>query len=95
AKGAFSEEEANARFTAWQNNKQSGLAALKVKQQEAQKAEEKARFEAEKKVNEVRAKALAAKKVVEVSLQAAPSEEPVLEEKEVPVLEITPTEAGE
>ncbi|KAA6332106.1 30S ribosomal protein S16 [termite gut metagenome] len=95
AKGAFSEEEANARFTAWQNNKQSGLAALKVKQQEAQKAEEKARLEAEKKVNEVRAKALAAKKVVEVSPQAAAPNEPALEEKEAPVPETTPVEAGE
>ncbi|KAA6349226.1 30S ribosomal protein S16 [termite gut metagenome] len=86
AKGAFSEEEAEARFAAWKSNKQSGLAALKVKQEEAQKVETKARLEAEKKVNEVRAKALAAKKVIEVSPEVAPVE-PVSEEKEVSISE--------
>ncbi len=52
AKGAFDEAEAEAKFEAWKNNKQSGLAALKAKQDEAKKAEAKARLEAEKKVNE-------------------------------------------
>ncbi|KAA6341521.1 30S ribosomal protein S16 [termite gut metagenome] len=74
AKGAFDQEEADTRFTAWQNNKQSGLATLKVKQEEARKAEDKVRLEAEKKVNEVRAKALAAKKIVEVAPQEVPNE---------------------
>ena len=32
AKGAFGEAEAEAKFEAWKNNKQSGLAALKAKQ---------------------------------------------------------------
>ena len=31
AKGAFTEAEAEAKFEAWKNNKQSGLAALKRK----------------------------------------------------------------
>ena len=31
AKGAFGEAEADAKFEAWKNNKQSGLAALKAK----------------------------------------------------------------
>ena len=53
AKGAFGEAEAEAKFEAWKNNKQSGLAALKAKQDEAKKAEAKARLEAEKKINEV------------------------------------------
>ena len=35
AKGAFGEAEAEAKFEAWKNNKQSGLAALKAKQEEA------------------------------------------------------------
>ena len=42
AKGAFTEAEAEAKFEAWKNNKQSGLAALKAKQEEAKKAEAKA-----------------------------------------------------
>ena len=61
AKGAFGEAEAEAKFEAWKNNKQSGLSALKAKEEEAKKAEAKARLEAEKKVNEVKAKALAEK----------------------------------
>ena len=42
AKGAFTEAEADAKFEAWKNNKQSGLAALKAKQDEAKKAAEAA-----------------------------------------------------
>ena len=49
AKGAFGEAEADAKFEAWKNNKQSGLAALKAKEDEAKKAEAKARLEAETK----------------------------------------------
>ena len=56
AKGAFTEAEAEAKFEAWKNNKQSGLATLKAKLDEAKKAEAKARLEAEKKVNEEIAK---------------------------------------
>ena len=40
-KGAFGEAEAEAKFEAWKNNKQSGLAALKAKDEEAKKAEAK------------------------------------------------------
>ena len=42
AKGAFGEAEAEAKFEAWKNNKQSGLAALKTKQDEEKKAAEAA-----------------------------------------------------
>ena len=56
AKGAFGEAEADAKFEAWKNNKQSGLAALKAKEDEAKKAEAKARLEAEKKINEEKQK---------------------------------------
>ena len=59
AKGAFGEAEAEAKFEAWKNNKQSGLATLKAKQDEAKKAEAKARLEAEKKINEEKAKEMA------------------------------------
>ena len=49
AKGAFTEADAEAKFNAWKQNKQTGLAALKAKQEEAKKADAKARLEAEKK----------------------------------------------
>ena len=42
AKGAFGEAEAEAKFEAWKNNKQSGLATLKAKQDEEKKAAEAA-----------------------------------------------------
>ena len=42
AKGAFTEAEAEAKFEAWKNNKQSGLATLKAKLDEAKKAAEAA-----------------------------------------------------
>ncbi len=70
AKGAFGEAEADAKFEAWKNNKQSGLAALKAKNDEAAKAEEKARMDAEKKINEAKAKVLAEKKAAEIAANA-------------------------
>ena len=91
AKGAFGEAEAEAKFEAWKSNKQSGLETLKAKQEEAKKAEAKARLEAEKKVNEAKAKALAEKKAAEVAAQA-PAEEvteaPVEEAPEAAATEV-------
>lgn len=70
-KGAFGEAEAEAKFEAWKNNKESGLAALKAKNDEAAKAEAKARLDAEKKINEAKAKELAEKKAAELAAEAA------------------------
>ena len=70
AKGAFDEAQAEAKFNAWKENKQSGLAALKAKQDEAKKAEAKARLEAEKKVNETIAQKVAEKKAAEAAAKA-------------------------
>ena len=70
AKGAFDEATADARFNAWKENKQNGLAALKAKEEEAKKAEAKARLEAEKKVNEEIAKKVAEKKAAEAAAKA-------------------------
>ena len=70
AKGAFTEADAEAKFEAWKNNKQSGLAALKAKEEEAKKADAKARLEAEKKVNEEIAKKVAEKKAAEAAAKA-------------------------
>ena len=78
AKGAFGEAEAEAKFEAWKNNKQSGLAA---------------RLEAEKKVNEVKAKALAEKKAAEEAAKAT-AEAPAEEATEAPAEEAPAAEAA-
>ena len=70
AKGAFGEAEAEAKFEAWKANKQNGLNAVKNKEEEAKKANIKARLDAEKKVNETKAKALAEKKAAEAAKAA-------------------------
>ena len=93
AKGAFGEAEAEAKFEAWKNNKQNGLAALKAKNDEAKRAEAKARLEAEKKVNEEKAKALAEKKAAEEAAKAAAEAEAAKEEAaeaEAPATEEAP-----
>ena len=92
-KGAFGEAEAEAKFEAWKNNKQSGLAALKAKDEEAKKAEAKARLEAEKKVNAEKAKALAEKKAAEEAEKAA-AEAPAEEATEAPAEEAPAAEAA-
>ena len=94
AKGAFGEAEAEAKFEAWKNNKQSGLATLKAKLDEAKKAEAKARLEAEKKVNEVKAKALAEKKAAEEAAKAAAEAPAEAEATEAPAEEAPATEAA-
>ncbi len=87
-KGAFGEAEVETKFNAWKNNKQSGLATLKAKQEEEAKAEAKARLEAEKKVNEEIAKKVAEKKAAEEAAKVvaeAPAEEaPATEEAPAP-----------
>ena len=83
AKGAFTEAEAEAKFEAWKNNKQSGLATLKAKLDEAKKAEEKVNEEIAKKVAEKKAAEAAAK--AEAEAANAPAEEaPAAETTEAP-----------
>jgi small subunit ribosomal protein S16 len=89
AKGAFGEAEAEAKFEAWKNNKQSGLEAFKAKQDEAKKAEAKARLEAEKKINEAKAQALAEKKAAEEAAKAAAEAEANATTEEAPAAEAT------
>lgn len=80
-KGAFGEAEAEAKFEAWKNNKQTGLANLKAKLEAEAKAEAKNRLDAEKKVNEAKAKALAEKKAAALAAETeATAEETPAEE---------------
>ena len=62
AKGAFDEAEAEKRFETWKNSKLQATQKLKNKDEETQRAVEKARLDAEKKVNKAKAEALAKKK---------------------------------
>lgn len=92
-KGAFGEAEAEAKFEAWKNNKQTGLAALKAKNDEAAKADAKARLDAEKKINEAKAKVLADKKAADLAEEAAAAA-PAVEEA-APAVEVAPEAAAE
>jgi small subunit ribosomal protein S16 len=90
-KGAFSLEEADAKFAAWKLDKESSLSAVRVSVKDAERAENKKRFEAEKAVNEAKAaelaKKLAAVRAEEAAAKAAKTE------AEAPVVEAPVTEA--
>jgi small subunit ribosomal protein S16 len=101
-KGAFSPEEAEVRFQKWLNDKEAKLKSQSDKLSDVKSAEAKKRFEAETKVKEAKAAALAKKlkamaeeAKAEVSVAEA-AEEPAAEEPaaEVPVAE-NPAESAE
>lgn len=71
AKSTFGGAEAEAEFEARKNNKQSDLAALKTKEGEARETNEKARPEAERKVDEAEAKTLIRKKAAKEAVKTA------------------------
>ena len=86
AKGAFDEVEAEKRFETWKNNKLQEERSVITSDDEKRRAEEKARLDAEKEVNKVRAAALAQKKAEEDAANA-PEEEQVTEVEEAKVEE--------
>jgi small subunit ribosomal protein S16 len=84
-KGAFTAEEAEARFEKWSAEKQAATQGEKSKLSEAAKIAAAKRLEAEKEVNKAKAEALASKK--------AAAEAPVVEEVaevEAPAVEEAP-----
>jgi len=100
-KGAFSPEEAEARFQKWLNEKEAKLRSQSEKLSDVKSAEAKKRLEAETKVKEAKAQALAKKlkaqaeeskaeeSKAEASVEetAEVAEEPVAENPEEPVAE--------
>ena len=62
AKGAFTEEVAETKFNEWVESKQKDIDSVKTKAEEKQRAEDKARLDAEKKANQARADEIAKKK---------------------------------
>ncbi len=94
-KGAFTAEDADRKFEEWLGNKEKTVESVKSADEEKQRAEDKARLDAEKKSNQARADELAKKKAeIVAKLEAekaakAPKveEAPVEEPKEAPVEE--------
>jgi small subunit ribosomal protein S16 len=79
-KGAFDEAEANKRFVAWESEKLTKIKSKINNLDQAKRAEEKSRFEAETKVKEQRAEAIAKKYSDAVKAQSAEAEEANVEE---------------
>ena len=71
AKGAFDQNEAEARFEKWAGEKNSQVSAKNQKLSSDRRAAEKARLTAEEKIREERAKAIAAKKAEAVAEEVA------------------------
>jgi small subunit ribosomal protein S16 len=97
-KGAFSEEEAEIRFTAWMDDKENKVADEKSGIEKAVLAAEKAALDAEKAKSDERAVAIALKNapaVEEVVAEEVTEEAPVAEKvtEEAPVVEKATEEA--
>lgn len=79
-KGALSEEQAEAKFQTWLKEKQEKIANKVKNNVLSKKDDKKKRLEAERKVNEERAKALAAKRAAELGLEEEAKAEETTEE---------------
>ncbi|MEZ5196635.1 MAG: 30S ribosomal protein S16 [Bacteroidales bacterium] len=75
AKGALTQEQADAKFDAWLKDKEAKIAGKAQETEQAQKSEIKKRLEAERKVNEARAKEIAAKRLAELKEEMGETEE--------------------
>ena len=84
-KGAFTVEEADVKFNAWKEAKESTINSAKVSLKDAARADEKARFEAEVAANKAKAEAIAKK---QAALQAETAE--AVAEEAAPVAEEAP-----
>lgn len=96
-KGVFSEEEAQKRFEAWKQGKNSEVAQIKTKDEAAKREAAKKALEAEREVNKAREAALAEKKAEEEKAKAeaeaaAKAEAEVATEAETPAEEAPATE---
>lgn len=89
-KGAFTETEAEARFEKWISEKEAKIAAKRSGIDEKVRTEQKARFEAEVKVNEDRAAELAKRKAAEIDAKVKAAQNAAAEkagEEEAAVIE--------
>lgn len=90
-KGAISQEQADEKYTTWKSEKEDRKAGAADTKSQTKEQSRAARLDAEKKVNEARAEAIAKKnKVEEPVVEAAP----VVEEAPAPVAEAPVVEAA-
>jgi len=83
AKGALTENDANKKFLAWEQEKESKTSKTKSEAADNKRTEGKKRLEAETKVREAIAKKVAAKYAVEAAKEAKAAEEAAEEATEV------------
>lgn len=74
-KGAITQEQADEKFTAWKEGKENRKTTAADTKTQTKEQARAARLEAEKKVNEARAEAIAKKNKVEEPVAEAPAEE--------------------
>jgi small subunit ribosomal protein S16 len=96
-KGAFNTEEAEVKFAAWKQAKESAINATKVSLKDAARADAKMRFEAEEAANKAKAAEVAKKLAVAVAVETeaaaeataveAPAEKAPVAEEAAPVAE--------
>jgi small subunit ribosomal protein S16 len=94
AKGAITEADANRKFEAWQQERESKVNNMKRELADKGRTESKKRLEAESKLREVIAQKVAAKYQAEVQAEAAAAEE-VTEEVAPEATETPEVEAAE
>lgn len=73
-KGAITQEEADKKYEAWKSEKESKITGRVESLAKAKEQAAKSRLDAETKVNEARAAAIAAKQLVETPAEEAPAE---------------------
>jgi small subunit ribosomal protein S16 len=94
AKGAISENEAEKKFEAWKQEKESSVSNTKREAADNTRAEGKKRLEAETKVREAIAKKVAAKYAVEAAKEAKVVAEKTEVAEEVPAVEVPAVEVS-
>jgi small subunit ribosomal protein S16 len=94
-KGAFDEAAAEAKFQAWLTSKKQSLQAVKDKDREAARAENKVRLEAEKASNKAKAEVVAKKKAALAAEAAKQAAEAAAGEEETETAVSAPAPAPE
>jgi len=99
AKGAMTEEQAQAKFDEWKSTKTSKIESAKKEVSLKSKSEDKKRLDAEAKINQAKADALAKKLAAEAKKAAGikeeEAEEAAIEASDEPVAEVTPEVVAE
>ncbi len=87
-KGAISQEQADVKFNEWKQAKEAKIANVKSNAESENRNVAKSRLEAEKKVNETKAAAVAAKRQAAAEAEAAAKAEAEATTEEAPAAEV-------